>query len=77
MAHSLVLSDEAYSRLSAKAKAAGFVSVEAYLESHFSPHNDVPGLDSMRRVRAIRERVATECGPLPESVALIREDRER
>lgn len=78
MSRSLTLSEDTYRQLADTAQAAGFTSIEAYLDAHFRPGAAVSSpVGRLHAMRELRERVSRECGALPHSIDLIREDRER
>ncbi len=78
MSKTLELSDELFERLQAQARDRGLGSVDELLESwpvgQTSPHGRKQTVES---IDALRQRLLDKYGPMPDSVSLIREDRER
>ena len=80
MSQPLTISAELYSRLEEKAPAK---SIEELLEKAHLGTREISEEELQRREElgrqtdALRERIFDQCGVLPNSVPLIREDRER
>jgi hypothetical protein len=86
MSRPVALSDSAYERLNATARGQGPESVEQFLEqwpihtvedSPFSEEDLRQRQDLVDEIDAIRAEAEAACGVMPDSVELIREDRER
>ncbi len=83
MSQTLTISDALYEKLAEEARERGLPSVETLLEKrHVSPNSLREEelrrrREAVARADAIRERIAAAVGEMPDSVPLIREDRER
>ena len=78
MSRTLEISDELYSRLEAEARRKGLESVERFLETNFSTVDEEAKREEwFRKVDELREHLYQKYGKMPDSVDLIREDRER
>lgn len=78
MSQSLTISDELYARLQAAARQRGLSSVQELLES-WNPDGE-PLSERSRavdRIDALRQRLLAIYGEMPDSTALVREDRAR
>ena len=74
----LTISDALYDRLEASAQMHGLTSIEQLLEAWQAREDGLlRRQDVVRRIDALRKRLFATYGELPDSVALIREDRER
>ena len=78
MSQTLMVSDALYSQLQATAHMRGLASVEQLLEV-WQAHEDElqQRRETVRRIDALRERLYAAYGEMPDSVALVREDRSR
>ena len=78
MSQTLTISDALYVRLEASAHMRGMTSIEQLLEAWQAREDELLRRhDVVRRIDALRERLFATYGELPDSVAFIREDRER
>ena len=78
MSHTLTIPDALYAQLETTALSHGLESVEQLLEVWQSKENEIRRRrETIRRIDALRERLFAAYGEMPDSVALIREDRER
>jgi len=78
MSRTLTISDALYDRLEASAQMHGLTSIEQLLEAWQAREDGLlRRQDVVRRIDALRKRLFATYGELPDSVALIREDRER
>jgi hypothetical protein len=78
MSRTLTISDTLYVRLEAITQMRGLTSIEQLLEEWQAREDELlRRQDVVHRIDALRERLFTTYGELPDSVALIREDRER
>jgi hypothetical protein len=78
MSRTLTISDALYDRLEASAHMRGLTSIEQLLEAWQAREDEVLcRQDVVRQIDALRERLFATYGELPDSVAFIREDRER
>jgi hypothetical protein len=78
MSQTLTISDALYVRLEASAQMRGMTSIEQLLEEWQAREDELlRRQDVVRRIDSLRERLFATYGELPDSVAFIREDRER
>ena len=83
MSQTLTISDELYARLEAEARQKSAGSIEQLLERTHRPERRLSSEELRRRQELGRladelsDRIATQCGILPDSTPLVREDRER
>ncbi len=78
MSRTLTLSDELFSRLEATAKQRGLSGVEQLLETwQASEEERVARVRAVQRIDDIRAHLSAKYGEMPDSAALLREDRER
>jgi hypothetical protein len=78
MGRSLVISERLYEKLEAAARQRGLASIEQLLEEWQTSETDLyRRREEVRRIDALRERLRQSYGEMPDSVPLIREDRER
>lgn len=78
MGKSLEISDALYRKLEAAAKQRGLASIEQLLEEWQAREADLyRRREAVRRVDALREKLRESYGEMPDSVPLVREDRER
>lgn len=78
MSRTLTIPDELFARLEKAAHLRGLQSVEQLLETW--PAEDGDGgqrRQSVREIDAVRARMLAVYGEMPDSVDLLREDRER
>jgi 5'-deoxynucleotidase YfbR-like HD superfamily hydrolase len=77
MGRSIVISERLYEKLEAAARQRGLASVEQLLEEWQAREADFDQRrEAVRRIDALRERLREAYGEMPDSVPLIREDRE-
>lgn len=78
MSQTLTIPDVLYVQLETTVRMRGLKSIEQLLELWQSKENELhQRQEAVRRVDALRERVFAKYGEMPDSAALIREDRER
>lgn len=78
MSQTVIVSDHLYKRLETEAQRRGLDSIEALLESWTSgEHTHNQRSETVRAVRAFRERMHTKYGEAPDSVEFLRTDRMR
>lgn len=78
MSQTLTIPDVLYVQLETTVRMRGLKSIEQLLELWQSKENELhQRQETVRRVDALRERVFAKYGEMPDSAALIREDRER
>ena len=78
MSRTLTISDELYARLESEARDRGLKSVEELLDRLQSLETDlVHRKENVRQIDLLRERLFARYGQMPDSVELLREDRER
>jgi hypothetical protein len=78
MSRSLTISDALYDRLEASAHMRGMTNIEQLLEEWQTREDELlRRQDVVHRIDSLRERRFATYGELPDSVAFIREDRER
>lgn len=78
MNQTLTISDVLYVQLETTARMRGLKSIEQLLELWQSKENELhQRQETVRRIDALRERIFATYGEMPDSAALIREDRER
>jgi hypothetical protein len=78
MSRTVTISDALYDRLEASAHMHGMTSIEQLLEAWQAREDELlRRQDVVRQIDALRERLFASYGELPDSVAFIREDRER
>jgi hypothetical protein len=78
MSRTLTVSDELYARLEVAARQRGFHSVEQLLETWQASANELnERKQAVRQIDALRARLVATYGQMPDSAALIREDRGR
>lgn len=76
MSHSIQLSDEAYERLQQVARGRG-MTLRQMLEAWDGEVEAEPRATTAAQIRELNRRLAAKYGIMPDSVPLIREDRER
>jgi hypothetical protein len=78
MSQTVTISDALYARLEASAHLHGMASIEQLLEAWQAREDEwLRRHEVVRRIDALRERLLTTYGELPDSVAFLREDRVR
>lgn len=78
MSRTITISDELYTRLEAEARARGLNSVERLLEERERQNFDLTQRQStVRKIDDLRARLFAEHGEMPDSVELLRADRNR
>ncbi len=78
MSRTITISDELYARLEAEARARGLNSVERLLEERERGNSDVTQRKRVvERIDDLRERLFMKYGEMPDSVELLRADRNR
>ncbi len=78
MGKSLVISERLYEKLEAMARQRGLANVEQLLEEWQAREaNLCRRREAVLRIDALREKLRDVYGEMPDSVSLIREDRER
>jgi predicted CopG family antitoxin len=81
MSKTLTVSEETYKNLDALAKLRGFKSIEQFLEKDkllFERRTELERRQKLgEEMKKLREKILRENGVMPNSVDLIREDRER
>ncbi len=78
MSRTITLSDELYARLEAEARRRGLRSIEHLLDLWQTSADElVQRAHAVQRIDALRTRVLATYGEMPDSTALIQEDRAR
>ena len=78
MGRSLEISERLYEKLEQAARERGLASVEELPEAWHAREVDLRRRrEAVSRVNALREKLRATYGEMPDSVPLIREDRER
>ncbi|MCX7044224.1 MAG: hypothetical protein NTX50_01895 [Candidatus Sumerlaeota bacterium] len=78
MSHTLTISDALYEQLQDVTRIYGLKDIEQLLETWEQREEELSRRrEAVRRIDAVRERVTTTYGEQPDSVEMIREDRER
>jgi hypothetical protein len=78
MSQTVTVSDALYQRLTTEAERRGLNGVEDLLELWIlGEQNNNQRCDTVRDIRAFRERMQTKYGETTDSVALLRADRMR
>lgn len=83
MSRTLTISDTLYQKLEAEARERGLASIEHLLEKDHVPAHSLTEdelhqrREAVSRIDALRQRITASVGEMPDSVPLIREDRER
>ena len=77
MSKTIDIPDEVYSRLEAEAARRGLGDVVQLLEAVSSAVPNVQRSSVFDEIHVFRERLRAKYGTFPDSVELIREDRER
>ena len=75
MSHTLTVSDALYAHLQREAARRGLQDIESLLEECHG--ESAKRREAVRRVDALRERLHARYGVQPDSVELLREDRNR
>jgi hypothetical protein len=77
MSRTLTISDTLYARLEAKALERGLDNIEQLLEEWERSENEIlRRQEVVRQIDRLRERLRDKYGEMPDSVELIRQDRE-
>ena len=78
MRKTLKISTSLYARLELMAQEQGFASIEQLLEAWQANKDELcRRQEAVDRIDQLRERLYTTYGEMPDSVALVREDRAR
>lgn len=78
MSQTLSISDELFAKLEVAARQRGLPGVEQLLEEwQTNEENCSQRVEAVKRIDALRARLFASYGEMPDSAALIREDRER
>ena len=78
MSQSITLSDELLSQLEATARQCGLASIEELIRKWRADDLDCARrAEAVRRITALRNELTAVYGEMPDSVDLIREDRDR
>lgn len=78
MSRTLILSDTLHDRLKTSAQKRGFNSIEQLLEIWLTSEDDTEArAATVQQINTLRENLYTKYGEMPDSTALLREDRER
>jgi hypothetical protein len=78
MSRTLTIPDDLFTRLEAAARRRGFPGVEQLLEEWQADEEDRSRrVEAVKRIDSIRAHLFATYGEMPDSVALLREDRER
>jgi hypothetical protein len=77
MSQTLTISDTLYARLEAKARERDLSNIEQLLEEwERSESEPLRRRELVRQIDSLRDRLFEKCGEMPDSVELIRQDRE-
>lgn len=78
MSRTITISDELYARLEAQARARGLNNIERLLEERAQSESDLDERQKVvKRIDDLRERLFIKYGEMPDSVELLRADRNR
>jgi predicted CopG family antitoxin len=78
MSKTITISDELYAQLEAKARARGLSNIERLLEEQEQSESDLNERQKVvKRIDDLRERLFIKYGEMPDSVQLLRADRNR
>jgi hypothetical protein len=78
MSKTLTISDDLFTKLSKVARQRGLPDVEKLLESWQADEDErARRIEAVKGIDALRTRLLATYGEMPDSVALIREDRDR
>ena len=78
MSRTITISDELYARLEAEARTRGLNSIEHLLEEREQSASDLNERQRVvKRIDDLRERLFITYGEMPDSVELLRADRNR
>jgi predicted CopG family antitoxin len=78
MSRTIIISDDLYTRLEAEAHSRGLNSVERLLEEQGRNNPDLTQRKNIvAKIDSLRERLFTRYGEMPDSVELLRDDRNR
>jgi predicted CopG family antitoxin len=78
MSRTITISDELYARLEKEARARGLNNIELLLEEREQREADLSERQSaVKRIDELRDRLFSKYGEMPDSVELLRADRNR
>jgi predicted CopG family antitoxin len=78
MSRTITISDELYARLESEARARGLNDIEHLLEEREQSESDLNERQNLvKRIDDLRERLFIKYGEMPDSVELLRADRNR
>ena len=77
MSQTIIISDTLYAKLDAARRERGFSNIEQLLENLHEDINESHRQQIARRIEELSQRLSQRYGIMPDSVDLIREDRER
>ncbi|HEV7797249.1 MAG TPA: hypothetical protein VGO73_03775 [Pyrinomonadaceae bacterium] len=78
MSRTITISDELYARLESEARARGLNDIEHLLEEREQSESDLNERQKLvKRIDDLRERLFIKYGEMPDSVELLRADRNR
>ena len=78
MSRTLTISDELYDRLDSEARSRGLRSIENLLDEWGRSQEDLrQRRDAVKKIDDLRENLFAKYGQMPDSTALVREDRAR
>ena len=78
MSRTITISDELYARLEAEAHTRGMNSIERLLEEREQDKPDIAHRKNIvKKIASLRERLFAKYGEMPDSIELLRADRNR
>lgn len=78
MSRTITISDDLYARLEAEARARGLTNVEHLLEEQERGEANLKERQRVvKRIDGLREHLFSKYGEMPDSVELVRADRDR
>jgi hypothetical protein len=78
VSRTLTISDELYDRLDSEARSRGLRSIENLLDEWGRSQEDLrQRRDAVKKIDDLRENLFAKYGQMPDSTALVREDRAR
>jgi hypothetical protein len=78
MSQRVTISDQLHTELEATARARGFDSIERLLEYYQANDDELRRRQQVgQEIQQLREHLSAKYGRMPDSVSLIREDRDR
>jgi predicted CopG family antitoxin len=78
MSRTITISDELYARLEGEARARGLDNIELLLEEREQREADLSERQSVvKRIDELRDHLFSKYGEMPDSVELLRADRNR